>query len=128
MSEQPLLIYDDSNDVDNSRGLAMSNKFSTSTNPFNQMSNYQNIISPYILNGNNYLVGYTFNDNSIQDVESAQNALGEGFYVDYVLENEKVIPMKLPELNIDSNVTSYISIDTMISPSNAEIESWKEIK
>lgn len=116
ITEKPLLIYDEGAvNTTQSKGISMSNKFIQSSNTYNKMTNYPNIITPYITSANENRVAYTLNDTTITTVEAAQEKIGDGFQIDYVMETpieEQVDIHNVAEIDPSMNMT----IDTEVQP------------
>lgn len=103
-------------------GYAISNKFKRSTYIYNQLGrelNSINLIQSYITTQGINRVAYTFDDSSITTIERAQEKIGDGFDVYYVLAEPSEESIELPELIVSTN-TSVISVDTTVPCSSIE--------
>lgn len=101
----------------NQTGYAVSNKFLQNTGAYNDLINKGGYIQSYITTGGANRIAYTFNDNSIDTVEKAQEKIGDGFEVCYVLETPEEKAIELPHIRT-SKPTTTILLDTKIPPSN----------
>lgn len=117
ISKKPLI--NGSGNLGDRIGYAISNKFQKSNVNYDLMGGYQNLIQSYITTAGVNRVAYTFDDSSITTIEQAQEKIGDGFDVYYVLAEPSEETIELPEL-IVSNNTSVISVDTTVPCSSIE--------
>ncbi len=101
-------------------GYAISNKFKRHTGNYSVLASIPNAIQSYITTSGSNRVAYTF-DTTITTVEQAQEEIGEGFDVYYVLAEEELQPIELPNIPTHKG-TTILSVDTKIQPSNAEVK------
>lgn len=101
-------------------GYAISNKFEYNDTGYTNMVSYPNRIQAYITTGGINRVAYTFDDETIKTVEKAQEKIGNGFDVCYVLETPTEETIELPNIPTLKG-TNIIEIDTKIQPSNMEV-------
>ena len=126
LSEVPKKPYMTNN---NQYGFAISNKFKTYINPYGQLPNNANSIQSYITTSGGARVAYTFDDSSINTVELAQEKIGDGFEVNYVVADGEEITEDITLPNIPLNKgTNIIEVDTNILPSNIEVKYYGKTK
>ncbi len=102
------------------QGIAISNKFSRSEVPYNAMGEYPWIIQPYKTTEGYNRVAYTFADKKITSVGQALAEIGDGFEVCYVMKNEIIQPVTLPDISTLKG-SCTLSVETTVKPSNVEI-------
>lgn len=102
-------------------GYAISNKFKLFDRSYGLMVTYANVIQSYVTMAGGNRVAYTFDDSSITTVEQAQEKIGDGFDVYYVLDQEIEEDIDLPNIAIQKG-TNIIEIDTSVQPSNMEVK------
>lgn len=98
-------------------GYAISNTFKQWNREYVMMRLYGGYITSYITTGGALRVAYTFIDGTINTVAKAQTAIGDGFYVYYVLDEPEETPITLPKLPTIRGTTVY-TIGTTIQPTN----------
>jgi hypothetical protein len=101
-------------------GYTISNKFEQSKYYYEYMVSYPNIIQSHQTTSGAYIVAYTFDDSSINTVALAQEKIGNGFEINYVLEEEIPETIELPNIPTFKG-TNIIEVDTNILPSNMEV-------
>lgn len=126
ISYKPLINYGSYNSSAYSSGYAISNKFMQSSYRYNQVSGYPNRIQPYITSGNINRVAYTFDDSSITTLEQAQEVIGNGFEVCYVLATPTEETINIPTIETFDGTTIF-EIENKIKPSQIKINYWKQI-
>ena len=105
----------------NSVGYAMSNKFNYTTKTYGNLVSTPNVIQPYITNGGVNRIAYTFDDSSINTVELAQEKIGDGFEVQYVMNESEIEYIELPSLkDLDSNSNITVCSSNNVCASNIE--------
>ena len=114
------------NTVGNQKGEAISNKFVKHTDTYNKLYGYSNAIMSYITNAGGNRVAYTF-DATITTKEQAQEAIGEGFDVIYVLETPIEETIDLSNLPTCKGTTIY-TIGTTVQPTNMEVTYYSTVK
>lgn len=102
-------------------GYALSNKFIQHIDTYSNLRNYDGYIMSYITTGGNNRVAYTFKDTSINTVEEAQMAIGDGFEVCYVLATPEVESIELPTFPQFKGTTVY-EAQTEIPPSGIQVQ------
>ena len=129
ISKKPLIKSTilNSTNVGDMRGYAISNKFVQSEVNYNNLGKYPNLIQTYIPTGGGYRVANTFDDSSITTVAQANEKIGDGFDVCYVLEEQIEESIELPNLPTFKGTTIY-TIDTSIQPSNMEVTYYSTSK
>ena len=122
ISKKPLLksLNPSSSNAGDMAGYAVSNKFQQSKVNYNNLGKNPNLIQSYITTGGAYRVANTFDDSSITTVAQANEKLGDGFDVCYVLETPIEQKIELPEI-LTNKGTNIISTDTAVQPSNMEV-------
>lgn len=108
-------------------GFCISNKFKRHEYYFNQLSLVANSIQTYITTGGSYRVAYTFDDKTITSIEQAQEKIGDGFEIFYVLDEPIEQSITLPTIPTFKG-TSVISADTTVQPSDAKITYYSSLK
>ena len=120
ISQKPLIFLEPGEHIVQTRGYVMSNKFKTIEDAYNVLGNRVNCILPYITTQGINRVAYTFDDSAITTVEQAQEKIGNGFDVYYVLgtpTEETIEPPNIPTIK----GTTILEVDTTIQPSNMEV-------
>lgn len=122
ISKKPLLksTNPNSSNAGDMMGYAISNKFMQSKVNYNNLGKYPNLIQSYITTSGGNRVACTFDDSSIITVAQANEKLGDGFDVCYVLEKEITETVELPNISTHKG-TTVIEVDTSITPSNMEV-------
>lgn len=106
----------------NQTGLAISNKFKQYTEEYGNLIKYPSSIQSYITSGGLNRIACTFGDSSIKTPEQAQEKIGDGFEVCYVLDKEITEEnVELPNIPTHKG-TNIIEVDTEVKPSSLEIE------
>ena len=103
------------------RGKCMSNKFAQTNQPYSALKNYGGNVQTYITSGGSYRTAYTFPDINITTVEQAQEKIGDGFEIYYVLETPIEEKIEMPTINTFDG-TNMVEIPTEIEPSGVHIE------
>jgi hypothetical protein len=103
----------------NALGFAMSNKFERSTAAYGNLHRYGGQIRSYVTQAGVNVVAYTFDDTSITTVEQAQEKIGDGFDVNYVLASPIEEAIELPNIPTLKGAT-ILEVDTETQPSNME--------
>ena len=118
ISKKPYLINigTTGNDV---IGFVLSNKFIKHNETYGELVYHGGYIQTYLTSGGSYRVAYSFNDSSINTVELAQEKIGDGFEVNYVLETPDPQPIELPNIPTFKG-TTILSIDSNVSSSYME--------
>lgn len=113
ISKKPLITESVKNIV------VLTNKFKqpTSTIYYGNLSVYPNSCLAYITSGGVNRIAYTFGDKDISTVEQGQEALGDGFEINYAMVEEEETPITLPKLPTFNGTTIY-TISTSIQPTN----------
>lgn len=124
VSYKPYIIIDGAN-TNYTKGYAMSDSFKRNIKTYYDLGDNSNIIQTYITTGGVNCVAFSFDDTSINTIALAQNKIGEGFYVQYVMNSKIVQNIELPELILDIGVNN-ITLGTSVQPSNMEIEYYKK--
>ena len=117
ISKTPLLTGASSSPT----GYAISNKFSRFEGRYHGLINNANSIQSYITSGGLNRVAYTFDDSAINTVEQAQEKIGNGFEVCYVLAEPIEQLLELPKIPTHKG-TNIIEIGTEIQPSEVIVE------
>ncbi len=107
-------------------GYAISNMFKYTIVGYNALRNYGGYIQSYKTSGGNNCVAYTFNDESITSIKAAQEKIGDGFEVCYVLAEPEISKIELPTLATNRGTVIY-DIDTSIKP-NATVQYYSTSK
>lgn len=108
------------------RGYAISDKFKQNNSYYFDLKEYLYFIQSYITQGGVNRVAYTL-PSDVLTVAQAQEVIGDGFDVFYVLEEAEEETIALPPIPTFKG-TSIISADTTIQPSNAEITYYSNVK
>ena len=116
LSQKPLLIGTGIQAV----GYAISSKFVRSEQEYRFLGLYPNLIQPYITNAKINRIAYTFDDSSITTLEQANEKIGDGFEVNYVLATPIEEDIELPNIPTFKGMT-VLSVGTEIQPSNIEV-------
>ncbi len=111
----------------NSFGYAMSNKFKQSDVNYLNMVHKPNMIQAYITSAGVNRVAFTFDDSSINTIPLAQEKIGDGFEVNYVLQTSIEEELELPNIAINDGAT-ILEVDGNIKPSNVELTIIEKIK
>ena len=122
IEHEPLLIetVNGSNAVTTKRGIAISNKFSLSEYSYTTLGTHPELIQTYKTTAGVNRVAYTFDDISITTIAQAQEKIGNGFEVCYVMLNEKNEAMEFLELPTLRG-TTILNVETTVRPSNIEV-------
>ena len=126
ISHKPLISYGDYNNPPYSMGFAISNKFKQSSYQYRLLGNYPNLIQSYITSGGINRLAYTFGDSSITTIELAQEVIGDGFEVCYVLATPTEETIEIPAIETFDGTTT-IRVETTVEPSEFTINYWKQI-
>ena len=122
ISKKPFLSNAGGNTGD-TIGHTISNKFKKSTYTYNRLGRELksiNSIQSYITTTGINRVAYVFDDSSITTVAQAQEKIGDGFDVCYVLEKEIEEYIELPKIETVDKITR-VEVLTNIYPSEIEI-------
>lgn len=115
ISQRPLLTREPTNPI----GYAISNKFKRHEGLYAMLlTATEPLIQTYITTSGAFRAAYSFGDSSITDTAKAQDAIGDGFEMYYVLAApiEETITCELPKL---TSKTTIIEVNTSLAPSNA---------
>jgi len=96
-------------------GYALSNKFEYSELTYNDLKQHPNKIQSYITTTGISRMAYTFGDASINTVELAQSAIGDGFTAQYVIAEPDIQQISLPQIKKLAG-TTILSVDTTVKP------------
>lgn len=112
-------------------GLAMSNKFAQlAGNSYTELKDKGGYVCSYVTSSGLNKIAYSFNDTSITTLEQAQETIGDGFEVYYILDTpikESInIPGDVPELKTDKGRNEF-SVETLINPSDFKLNYWEQI-
>ena len=100
---------------------AISNKFKKAEYAwYHNLVKQGGVISSYYTASQANCIAYTFSDSSINTVESAQQSIGDGFEVCYILYEPEETAITTPKLPTIQGTTIY-SIDTTVQPSNMNV-------
>lgn len=102
------------------KGMAISNKFQSIFVEYKNLGEYGGVIMPYITTAKKNTIALTFTDTSIKTLEKAQNAIGDGFEVCYILNEPIDENLNLPELPQFKGTTIY-EVQTEVPPSGIEV-------
>ena len=107
----------------------LSNKFEKAIDNtrYDKLFEQSGAIGTYITSGGLNRIAYTFKDSSINTVELAQSAIGDGFDVYYRLDTPLEIDIDLPKLPTFKGTTIY-SVETQTQPSNMEVSYYSTAK
>lgn len=101
-------------------GYAISNKFIQYTKGYPTLFDNGGAIQSYITSGGLNRIAITFNDTSITTIEQAQEKIGDGFDVCYLLAETLEEDVELPNILLNKG-KNRIEIDTTLIP-NIEIK------
>ena len=107
-------------------GYAISNKFKQSAYYYNILGNNPNFIQSYITTGGINRCVYTFDDKSVQATAKAQELIGDGFEVCYVMASPIEETIEVPEIMTFYGTTTF-DVDTVLEPSGLSVKYWKQI-
>lgn len=124
---KPYLTYQGTQSAGYSKGYAISNKFKQSSQIYNALGSYTNLIQTYITTSGINRCVYTFDNTSINTVAKAQAQIGDGFEVCYVTEQEREEKIEFPMI-LTRDVETIFEVDTEIKPTKFEVSYWEEIK
>ena len=102
-------------------GFAISNKFIHYERGYTNLPSNGGYIQSYITSDKLNRIAFTFNDTSINTIELAQEKIGDGFDVCYVLAEPIEEDITLPNIPLNKG-TNIIEVDTNILPSNMEVK------
>ena len=124
---KPYLTYPSgSNLISNkSIGHAISNKFRQSAYPYENLGFNANYIQTYITTAGISRCVYTFGDTSINTTEDAQEAIGDGFEICYVMADTIEETIEVPEIETLDGTTT-LELETL-EPSGISVNYWKQI-
>jgi hypothetical protein len=114
ISEKPLFFSD------SQIGYCMSNKFKMGLVRYSNLPYNPNLIQTYITSANANRVAYTFDDTSITTVVKAQEKIGEGFEVNYVMSEPKEEIIELPNIPTPKG-DAIVEIETNAKPTNMKM-------
>lgn len=103
ISEKPLK----SGSSTTTKSIVISNKFKSTDVSYGDLGNYGGVIIPYISTAGVNMVAITFNSTSINTIEEAQETIGDGFDVCYILENPIEVDVDLPMIPQFKGTTIY---------------------
>lgn len=107
-------------------GLAISNKFIYFDKGYSSLPSNGGYIQSYITSAKLNRIAVTFNDVSIKTIEQAQEKIGDGFEICYVLATPEEETIDIPEISTFDG-TCTISVETTIKPNNFSADYWKQI-
>lgn len=108
------------------KGVAISNKFKTSSYSYAQLSSYANYIQPYITGAKVNKIVYTFDDSSITTKELAQEKIGNGFEVCYLLATEQTTTLSQTLVLNTVKGDNTLSITTGVTPADISVVYMKK--
>ena len=126
IAEKPLQRPNPNSEGYDPMGYALSNKFIKTDSFYSKLSTEPYYIQTYITMGGVNRIAYSL-PLEVSTVAQAQEVIGDGFDVFYVLEEAEEQPITLPTIPTFKG-TSIISVDTTIQASNAEIEYYSNVK
>ena len=100
-------------------GYALSNKFERNESFYSRLPNEPYYIQTYITMGGVNRIAYSL-PLEVSTVAQAQEVIGDGFDVFYVLEEAEEQPITLPTIPTFKG-TTILSVDTTIQPSSLEV-------
>lgn len=107
-----------------SKGFAVSDSFIKFTKVYGDLVWNGGYITSYITTAGGYRAAYTFNDATINTIELAQEKIGDGFDVYYILETPIEESIVLPKI-LTKKGTCVIDIDTQVPPSKTQYQYYK---
>ena len=112
-------------------GLCIASKFVMHTvngfvGSYVDLTEHGGHIQTYITSAGLNRVAYSFNDNSITSVAQAQEKIGNGFEVYYVLATPTEEIIDFPQLSAFDGTTIF-EMETNINPSEIKVKYWKQI-
>ena len=113
-------IENSGNTVNYTKGFAVSNKFLQNKKVYYDLLSNGGYIQTYKTSGGIDCLAYSFNDSSITTIEQAQEKIGDGFDVNYILATPTEEDIELPKIPTLKG-TTIIEVDTKIQPSNMEV-------
>lgn len=118
ISQKPLISTD--GEVSHTRGIVISDKFKSTEEAYNNLGKYGGFIIPYITTSGASSVALTFTKTNVKTVEAAQEAIGDGFDVCYILATPVSEKINLPKLPQYKGTTIY-EVLTDTPPSGIEV-------
>lgn len=102
------------------KGYAISNKFKSTSTIYTSVGNEAGRIMPYITTAGINQVAYTFANTSINTIELAQQEIGSGFEVQYILETPEEENIELPKIDTFDNINN-VTVNDGVTNANIEL-------